>query len=232
MDNTLANEKSLALSYLTLRKIIGLLGIALPFILSLGALILFQTGIQSSLSSYYHTGMGGVFVGTLCVIGVFLLAYKGYKKPNNEGYEKPDYIARLLGGVFAIGVALFPITPDDAPEDASRVIGYLHLAFAALFFVTLIYFSLCLFTKTDPNKSPTRRKLQRNKVYRACGYTMVVCILLIAVYAFLPDSIATSLEGYKPVFWLESLAVVAFGFSWLTKGEAILEDEVQLPEPQ
>ncbi|MEE8154047.1 MAG: hypothetical protein V3T53_03690 [Phycisphaerales bacterium] len=226
MDNTLANEKSLALSYLALRRIIGLLGFSLPFILSLGALILFQTGIQSSISSYYHTGMGDVFVGILCVIGVFLLAYKGYKKPDNEGYEKPDYIARFLGGVFAVGVALFPITPDDAPEDASRVIGYVHHAFAALFFLTLIYFSLCLFTKTDPNKSPTRRKLQRNKVYKACGYTMAICILLIGVYFLLPGSIATSLEGYNPVFWLESLAVVAFGFSWLTKGEALLKDEV------
>ena len=232
MDNTSANEKSLALSYLALRMIVGVLGIALPFILLLGALILFQTGIQSSLSSYYHTGMGDVLVGILCVIGVFLLAYKGYKKPNNKGYEKPDYIARLLGGVFAIGVALFPTTPDDAPEDASRVIGYIHMAFAALFFLTLIYFSLCLFTKTDPNKSPTRRKRQRNKVYKACGYTMAICIVLIGVYYLLPDSVEMSLKGYNPVFWLESLAVVAFGVSWLTKGEAILQDEVQLPQPQ
>ena len=78
MDNRITNEISLALSYLVLRRIIGLLGFLFPFVLSLGALILFQTGIQSSISSYYHTGMGDVFVGILCVIGVFLFSYKGF----------------------------------------------------------------------------------------------------------------------------------------------------------
>ena len=71
MDNKLENERSLVFSYLTLRKAVGFLGIAFPFVLSLGALILFQTGIQSSISSYYHTYMRDVFVGTLCVIGFF-----------------------------------------------------------------------------------------------------------------------------------------------------------------
>ena len=218
MNNRLGNEISLVFSYLALRKTIGLLGIAFPFVLSLGALILFQTGIQSSISSYYHTGMRDVFVGTLCVIGFFLLSYKGY--------ERSDDIAGDLGCVFAVGVALFPTTPDGATASGARLIGYVHLASAALFFLTLIYFSLFLFTKTDPNKSPSRRKLQRNKVYKACGYTMGICILLIAIYSFLPGTMASLLEAYKPVYWLEALAVFAFGISWFTKGEAILKDEV------
>ena len=35
-----------------------------------------------------------------------------------------------------------------------------------------------------------------------------------------------SLLKLNPVFWLESLAIVAFGVSWFVKGEAILKDEV------
>jgi hypothetical protein len=162
--------------------------------------------------------MRDVFVGTLSVIGFFLLSYKGY--------ERSDDIAGDLGCVFAVGVALFPTTPDGTAASGARLIGYVHLAFAALFFLTLIYFSLFLFTKTDPNKSPSRRKLQRNKVYKACGYTMGICILLIAIYSFLPDTMASLLEAYKPVYWLEALAVLAFGISWFTKGEAILKDKV------
>jgi hypothetical protein len=218
MENKLGNERSLVFSYLALRKAIGLLAIAFPFVVSLGALILFQTGIQSSISSYYHTGMRDVFVGTLCAIGFFLLSYKGY--------ERSDDIAGDLGCVFAIGVALFPITPDGAAASGARLIGYVHQAFAALFFLTLIYFSLFLFTKTGPNKSPSKRKLQRNKVYKACGYTMGICILLIAIYSFLPSKMASLLEEFEPVYWLEALAVLAFGISWFTKGEAILKDEV------
>ena len=83
MEEKLGSGKSLVFSYLTLRKTIGILGTSFPFVLYLGALIIFRTGIQSSISSYYHTGMGDVFVGTLCVIGFFLLSYKGYKRIDN-----------------------------------------------------------------------------------------------------------------------------------------------------
>ena len=212
MNDDLKSKNSLVISYLTLRKIIGLLGISFPFVLSFGAMIFFQTGLQSSVSKYYHTGMGDVFVGILCVIGFFLLSYKGYDR---------DYIAGRLGCIFAVGAALFPThqTPDD-----NDVSGYIHLAFAGLFFITLIYFSLFLFTKTDPEGTPTRRKLQRNKVYKVCGYIMSFCILLVGIYFLLPSEVVSPINVYDPIFWLEAVAVVAFGISWLTKGEAILKD--------
>jgi hypothetical protein len=217
MDPKLGNENSLALSYLTLRQTIGLLGIGLPFIVSLGAEIFFQDEIQSSISDYYHTGMRDVFVGILCTIGFFLLSYKGY--------ERKDTLAGKCGCVLAICTALFPTTPNGKAQEGLDFVGYVHIAFAGLFFLTLIYFSLFLFTKTDKSKTPSRRKLLRNTVYKACGYAMAICILLIAFYfSFLKKS-TPFLEEYKPVFWLEATAIVAFGISWLTKGQAILKDE-------
>lgn len=217
MKERLGREKSLVFSYLTLRKAIGLLGISFPFVLSLGAIFFFRTDIQSSVSSYYHTGMRDVFVGTLFAIGFFLLSYKGYKRT--------DDVAGDLGCVFAVGVALFPTTPDSPVSGDARFIGYIHLAFAMLFFIILIYFSLFLFTKTDPSRTASRRKLQRNKVYKVCGYTMSLCILLIAIYSFLPNEVASPIKVFDPVFWLEAIAVVVFGISWLIKGETILKDE-------
>jgi len=153
----------------------------------------------------------------LWAIGFFLLSYKGY--------ERSDDIAGKLACAFAIGVALFPTIPDGVTTSGARVIGTVHLVFAALFFLTLIYFSLFLFTKTGPRNRPTDRKLQRNMVYKACAYTMAVCILLIAIYHLLPDETVSPLGIYKPVYWLEALAILAFGVSWFTKGEAILKDE-------
>ena len=210
------NNDSLIISYLTLRKIVGYLGTSFPFVLAVGAAVLFSSGMQTSVSSYYHTGMQDVFVGTLCVIGFFLLSYRGY--------ERADDIAGDLACLFAVGVAFFPASPDTIVANSERVIGYVHLAFAALFFLTLIYFSLFLFTKTKPNVAPSGRKIQRNRIYKICGYTMGACILLIAVHALLPDGIKSSVKAYAPVFWLEGIAVVFFGISWLTKGEAILKD--------
>ena len=212
MNDRPESEPSLLVSYLTLRKIIGILGLSFPFVLLVGAAIVFQTGIQSSLSSYYHTGMGDVFVGTLWAIGFFLLSYRGYK-------DSPDNVAGNLACVFAVGVTLFRTTPDSLGD--TDLVGYIHLAFAASFFLTLIYFCLFLFTKTHKHRQPTSEKLQRNKVYRGCGYTMIGCILLIAVYYFLPDDTASALEAYHPVFWLEAIAVLAFGVSWAVKGEAL-----------
>src|SRR5712692_9812690 len=147
MKHPTRDPSSLVIGYLTLRKAIGLLGTSLPFVLSLGAFLLFNTGIQASMSSYYHTGRRDVFVGTLCAIGIFMLSYRGY--------ERQDDVADDLACVFAVGVALFPTT---LREDLTTLdtIGALHLVFAALLFLTLAYFSLFLFTKTDPTKTPTR----------------------------------------------------------------------------
>jgi hypothetical protein len=218
MKEESGNEKHMVFSYLALRRAIGILGISLPFVVSLGALILFGTGLQSSISSYYHTGMRDVFVGTLFATGFFLLSYKGY--------ERSDDIAGDLACLFAVGVALFPTAPAGATAIGTRIIGYVHLAFAALFFSTLTYFSLFLFTKTNPNKPPTNRKLQRNTVYKICGYTMATCILLMVIYSPLSKGIASPLRSLKPIYWLEALAILAFGISWFTKGETILKDRV------
>ena len=70
----------------------------------------------------------------------------------------------------------------------------------------------------------TERKIQRNRVYRTCGAVMVGCILLMGIY-HLAGGDETSLANLNPIYWLEAIAILAFGISWLTKGEAILADE-------
>jgi hypothetical protein len=217
MAKKLASDATLVFSYLQLRTAVGVLGTALPFVLALGAAIVFGKGIQSSMSYYYHTPMRDVFVGTLFAIGFFLLSY--------QGYERADNIAGNLACVFAVGVALFPTPFDPKAPGITHTIGIVHFAFATLLFGTLIFFCLFLFTKTNPRKKPTRRKLQRNMVYRACGGVMTLCIVLALANMLLPAPVATALQPYSPLYWLEATAIVAFGISWLTKGEAILSDQ-------
>lgn len=215
MNQQSGPQDSLVLSYLDLRKAVGIIGFALPFVLALGKILLQGHGIQSSISGYYYTDMRNVFVGSLCAIGVFLMS--------TRGYDRKDEIAGILACVFAVGVALFPTAPDVGATSQDKLIGKAHLSFATLLFLTFAYFSLVLFTKTASDKSPTPRKLQRNTVYRVCGYTILASILLIVV-VLLP-SVNSLVEGLTPVFWLESVAVVAFGVSWLVKGETILKDQ-------
>ncbi len=231
--NTDIENRHLA-SYLTLRKGVGCLGWVLPFILGIGGMLLAKPGIRSSVSAYYHTGLGDVFVGTICVIGIFLFAYKGY--------EPKDDRAGDFACFCAIGLALFYTFPDMG--DTSRGIGLTvspptaetlekiagaHFVFAAGFFLTLAYFSICLFTKSEGEKTPKKR--QRNRVYKACGYVMLVALALIALEVsiqkleLLPEATLSTIASLHPRFWLESIAMLAFGFSWWVKGEAILRDE-------
>ena len=216
MKQTTNGAKTLLLSFLELRRAVGYVGLGLPFAVSLGGWAVFGNGLQDSISSYYYTGMRDVLVGALCAIGIFMLSYKGY--------EPKDSIAGNLAGLFAFGVALFPTTPTPSASTCQEIIGHVHLAFASLFFSTLAYFSLRLFTKTD-QAVPSNKKLQRNKVYRTCGYAMVACLILIlaAKISHASDT-GGALGKWDLIFWLESIAIAAFGVSWMTKGEAILKD--------
>lgn len=224
----LEKENKLVLSYLTVRKIIGILGILFPVILVLGSILLGQCKeIQLSISNYYHTNMRDVFVGYVCTLSIFLLSYKGY--------DLTDRIVSALAGIFGLIVALFPtslkINPDNSVMDCNiwcnvethTWIGQLHLISAGLFILSLCYFSLLLFTKGE--STPTPQKIIRNKIYKICGYIMLGCIILLIVFFLLPDNLYQSLVIYKPVFWLETIAFIAFGFSWLVKGEFLFSDE-------
>jgi hypothetical protein len=212
-----STEKVFAVSYLTLRQMIGVLGTSLPFIVSIGALVFFGQPLQPSISAYYYTGMRDVMVGMLTATGLFLFSYKGY--------ARADAIAGKLACFFALGVAYFPTAPAD-PTPWQNIVSGLHLFFAAGFFLTLSYFCVFLFVKTNPSGYPpmTVNKMYRNSVYRVCGGVMVVCMALMTIYAFAGGD-ATGLTRFHPTFWLETYAILAFGVSWLTKGEAILKDE-------
>jgi len=210
------NSKNYVISYLKLRQALGWLGLTLPVILVIGLVVLSgpDAAIQPSISDYVHTDMGGVFVGVLFAVGAFLFSYKGP--------EKQDDVWGDLAGACAIGIALFPTRADGA---SVTWVSVLHLVFAVAFFAIIAYFSICLFTKTDKPKPVEGMKRIRNRVYRVCGWLILISIALVAVYYLvLPKAVQDAWAALKPVFWLETVAVMAFGFSWLTKGEAIWAD--------
>ena len=226
----------------TLRAAIGFLGLALPLTLALGENIrdrYLSAGaeagrwyIEGSISAYYHTGMREVFVAILAALGIFLMCYKGA--------ERWDVIASKLAGAAAIMVALFPTheasreatdtggrLPDsvtlfsgpDTPDP--EIIGTLHYVSAAVFFVTVALMALFLFTRTR-SAVPTSRKRLRNVVYRVSGATILAAIAAIAVDKLVLGSGWSA--GTSFVFWMETIAVTAFGVAWLTKAEVMLKD--------
>jgi hypothetical protein len=213
MPDTPDTQRSLVLSYLGLRKGIGIIGMLLPFVLVIGKWMLQGPELLDTVSASYYTVMRDVFVGSLCAIAVFLISYR---------YARQDDIAGDVAGISAIGVALFPAAPAN-PTGQQMAIGVVHTVSAAVFYLTLAYFALVLFRKTDPTKPPTRRKLQRNRVYLACGIGILLCLALIVTVSFLPGT--EWLKQHHIYFWLEALAVEFFGVAWFVKGETILKDD-------
>ncbi len=223
----LEQENKLVLSYLTVRKLIGIFGFFFPLILVRGSFILGSCEeIQISISNYYHTNMRDVFVGYVCTLSIFLFSYKGY--------DIADRIVSALAGIFGVIVALMPtnlkIIRGTIPQcniwcDVERhsAIGTIHLIAAGLFILSMAYFTLFLFTKGEV--WPTPEKIIRNRIYKTAGYIMLSCIAVLIIFFVLPDTVTQPFLKYKPVFWLETIAFVAFGFSWLVKGGLFFKDE-------
>jgi hypothetical protein len=202
-------NSDLTYSYLALRNAIGWIGILLPFVLMVGMFLIFNGKIiQKTISQYYHTGMRDVFVGSICAIALFLFFYKGYNKWENR--------AGTLAGFLAIGIAWFPTTlagPLDLP-------GKIHLICASLFFVVLAIFSLFFFTMGVSH--PTARKVKRNFIYLICGVIMMVC--LVSIIIFFNFFLSGNPDSYF-VFWAETVALISFGVSWITKGGTLYPDK-------
>jgi hypothetical protein len=192
------------ISYYALRILIGATGVLLPLLLIIGNFIAYNNfNIEFSVSDYYDNSTAGdILVGILFVLGFFLMTYKGY--------DKTDSRVANLGCVFALGVALFPTTSTN------NVVHIMHFVFALLLFTVFIVFSIYLFRKTDPNTIRTKQKDKRNRVYLACGIIMIACIAGIAMGMLVFEKAS---EAYHLVFWFESIALIAFGFSWVVKAE-------------
>jgi len=212
----------LVISYLTLRRAIGYLGILMPIIIRLGAYLFEGIPSNDSISAYYYTVMRDVFVGTLFANGVFLFCYRG---PDTQ-----DNVLTNIAGLSAVAIGLFPMDPsynqiildrfskinDPGCYQNHGPLGY-HIYAVGTFFVILSYLAIFRFTKSNQPQI-TKQKKSRNKVYIVCGIVMLIC--LGAIVAIKATSKPSS------IFWPETIAIAAFGIAWLVKGQAVLKDKV------
>jgi hypothetical protein len=231
-------DHPLVLHYRSVRRAIGLLGLAMPVVLVVGGYLLFGLPLQDNLSSYYHTPMRDVFVGLLCALGLFLFCYRGHDKLE-------DWTANAAC-FFALGLALFPI--DDYPQyhelsAAQRLApassgsfepfaprslpGLLHTICGGGFFLTLALYCLFYFPKTrfppDPDAEP--HAVYRSALYRLQGLSLLLSMSLMGVYlVLLPDDWQRRADGYRALLWLEWVAVWSFAGAWLMKGRLIVTD--------
>lgn len=200
-------------SFLALRKAVGFIGMVLPFVL-----LLAHRGGLGSVSEGYYTAGSALFVAGVCAIGIFLLFYRGH--------DGRDRIASLVAGAAALVVGQVPCGCGKmaepaflwgwSPSYAASAWPTVHLLAAAVLFCVLALFCLWLFPMSDAPPHANRKKDQRNLTYYICGSVIAGCLLALVVHH-------ASYQWLGPggVFWLETVMLLAFGFSWAVKGEAI-----------
>ncbi|WP_316843026.1 hypothetical protein [Pedobacter gandavensis] len=230
-DGKKEEKNELVFSYLTLRNLIGFSGIFLPLILAIAPKGTAKYyGFEASISDYFYTDRGDILVVVLCIQGAFLITY--------TGYCWKEQLLTLIAGICSIGVAFVPTETEQLQYELSvhttngGVLGFMigtawHIAFAAIFLICLAMMSLVFFTKSSEKGDHKLRdgklskKGKRNIVYKVCGWTIIASLVILGLYfTFDPD-----LGKFPVVFALESLAVIAFGISWITKGETLWPDD-------
>jgi hypothetical protein len=214
-----SQNNEFVVSYLTLRQMIGWIGLLMPFAVRLGALIFEGIHSTDSISAYYYTGMRDVFVSTMVLGGALLSCYR------TPAWH--DNLFAIIAGIAAIGVGLFPMSPTFAAEILQKypemgeakcyinrgLLGF-HFLFVGTFFSLTFYLVYFRFDAFTP-QIPTKQKLIRNKIYKLCGAVMLVAFIAIGILAF-------ENKGAS-IFWPETVAVVAFALAWLVKGQTILK---------
>ena len=215
-------HNDLVLSFLSVRRAIGALGFFLPGAL-LAAAPFLDGGLRDSISGFYYSPMREVFVGTMCAQAVFLWSYEGFRP--DRGEIVTDRGMARLAAVSAALVALAPTTPPAGTvaecSALQCVLGtgpaaLVHFVAAALFFGALAVFCLVLFVRGSVDGP---EKAASNRIYRICGWTILGCLLAIGMLEV--TGAGASLAALHPVFWLESLACLAFATSWAVKGDSL-----------
>ena len=227
MDGLTPAEKDLVVSYLTLRQVIGWVGLVMPWVVRFWGAWLLDVPERNSISAYYYTDMHDIFVSTMVLVGALLACFRTPARRDN--------VVATITGLAAIGIGLFPmdLTFANLPASMREYHGSMsflklpsiHFVFAAVFFTLSTYLVGFRFRVFTP-KMPTAQKRRRNLAYQICAAVMAVSTVTIAIQAVLaklhPPSSPREMAGdAAAIFWPETFAVFALAIAWLIKGRGV-----------
>src|SRR5690606_12857581 len=116
IENNMKVDDNLKLSFLRIRKMIGILGIMLPV-----TLFFCENQVLSSISHYYYTRAAVFFIAILFSFGALLLSYKGYKRDPETEWVSDNVITNIAG----VSILLVVFIPTDCSGSGSILIDKL-----------------------------------------------------------------------------------------------------------
>lgn len=181
----------------TIKLLVGLIALSLANITSL-----FSASPITSISASYYEGdwARNALVGCLFAIAALMLAY--------NGLSYREMVLSKLGGLAALGVAMFPCACGGHVE----ILAHAHALSAAAMFSVLA--GLCRIFQKRANRKRHVEAQRRAGIYFMC---MLVILGLMAIK--LIDTMSQdvlSAEWPRLTFYCERAGLVAFAVSWLT----------------
>jgi hypothetical protein len=237
--------QDLALSHALLRKFIGYLALALPFLLPVITQVS-GSSIPDSISEYYYSPGRDWLVGSLCAIAVFLLAYRGYGGGGISNWRSNDRWLAVLMGFCALLVALVPAgnkcgLPGDNTTSLMALLQVflgdwaksLHFIGAGGLMACMAAMCIGYFTKYAPSGDSMRTRFEtnahvdtekrnRNWIYLICGVIIIAATLTAGASLLQGPGCGT-----RVLYWSETVAVTAFAIAWLVKGEVLSDVGLQ-----
>ncbi len=218
------HRDDLVISYYRVRQVLGYAGLSLPIFLVVGGLLSLG-GIEPSISDYYHTVLRDIFVGIMTAIGLFLIAYPGHHRTDQDRLS--DDRITTLAGIAAIGVAFFPneyhVKSEAFESPLQMWLGHTHASWGHYGSAIVFLFLLGLLCH---NRFARTAKPWRRRIYRACGKVIWAMTLGVIIASYFkirgPAGPQAVVNDYYLVLWFEAVAIWAFAVSWLTKGRAEL----------
>ncbi|MGL4636869.1 MAG: DUF998 domain-containing protein [Beijerinckiaceae bacterium] len=233
-------------TYRLLRLGMGWMAIAYPFVLVVLGLVLFNVQWQNSISDYYYAlaqnitlpeqclgdnplpncGSGWVakaaemqfplrsfFCGGLIAIGFFLILYKGIRWLEDWALN--------FAGLFAIGVAIFPM---DKPPYVSVWPTNWHFISAILLFVCMWFIARFCAKDTLDNFNEGSPEIARyTRIYKWLSRAMLGVLFAGLIYFLMKKFQIPHFSTL--LFVIEASGVVVFGTYWVIKSKEINKHE-------
>lgn len=207
-------DEGIARTYRRLRILASAALIGLPLLTAVAGLLQ-GFPLQYSLSDYYFLAEDGglprtTFIVFLAFLGGVLLAYRGLDGTDDRIHN--------VAGLFALGVAFFPMQCDRSvhPHCVPGLLPLLHLPSAGLLYASAM---VSVWYAGGPKLLAALRLLAHagtwvgrlRSIQRLSYLLMTVGILAFFVHALAPGF----LDGFSWTFWIEYSGFLGFGIYWV-----------------
>lgn len=225
------------------------------------------TCFHDSISHFYYTQfLGDIFVAALTFIGAFLVAYRGesWKESRlatgagigafgvalfpttGRGCEEALFPGRALVDL-GVSSKTEPATIEAAATlgqffELFPYVNVVHYACAAVLFSFIAFYTLFVFTRVVKDEHCAGNEMKASKALRNLIYRISGGLIVLSIVALLGKLVIGHWSWWTEnnlTFWFETLALWAFGLSWMVKGRfyrlllpnLLLDDRDKVPTP-